>query len=124
MEVRTMYVAFPETACEGIFKTEEECYKYEQALTPKMWDDKGRPTLNGEEAMFVSVKEHMMSLLFEKYGKWNFPGLEEEEENDGYGYFYWDDYDEQFHYLDEGTMKRVQEFMRVQNLTSCSSQEK
>ena len=66
--------------------------------------------------MFVKVDEHMMPVLFDKYGKENFPGLDEED----YGYFYWDGYDETFHYLDEATMRRVQKFMEQHEITSCS----
>ena len=116
MEVRTVYVAFPGTSYETSFKTEEECCNYEQTMTPEMWDVEGNITLNGEEAMFVKVDEDMMPILFDKYGKKNFPGLSEED----YGYFYWDDYDETFHYLDEATMRRVQKFMEQHEITSCS----
>ena len=116
MEVRTIYVAFPGTSCEKTFETEEECLNYEKMETPEMWDMKGNRTLNGEEAMFVKVDEDMMPVLFDKYGKQNFPGLDEED----YGYFYWDDYDETFHYLEEATMKRVQMFMDKHEITSCS----
>ena len=107
MEIRTVYVAFPGTDYEVEFKTEDECRNYEQTMCVQMWDEKGNLTLNGEEAMFVKVGEGMMELLFEKYGKDNFPGLCE----DDYGYFYWDDWDEIFHHLDKGTMERVQHFM-------------
>ena len=110
MEVRTIYVAFPGTSCEKTFETEEECLNYEQMETPEMWDEKGNPTFNGEEAMFVKVNKGMVQVLFDKYGKKNFPGLDEED----YGYFYWDDWYEQFHYLGRlgiGVMKRVQMFM-------------
>lgn len=116
MEVRTFYVAFPGTSCERLFKTEEECLNYEQMEAPEMWDAKGNRTLNGEEAMFVKVDEDMMPALFDKYGKENFPGLDEED----CGFFYWDDCDEIFHYLDEATMRRVQKFMDQHEITSCS----
>ena len=116
MEVRTVYVAFPGTSYETPFKTEEECLNYERMMIPEMWDEKGNPTFNGEEAMFVKVDEDMMSLLFDKYGKENFPGLDEED----YGYFYWDDYDEMFHYLEEATMRRVQKFMEQHEIMPCS----
>lgn len=116
MEVRTIYVAFPGASCEKTFETEEECLNYEQMETPEMWDVEGKRTLNGEEAMFVKVDEDMMPVLFDKYGKKNFPGLSEED----YGYFYWDDYDETFHYLDEATMRRVQKFMEQHEIMSCS----
>ena len=68
MEVRTIYVAFPGTSCEKTFETEEECLNYEKMETPEMWDEKGNPTFNGEEAMFVKVDEDMMPVLFDKYG--------------------------------------------------------
>lgn len=116
MEVRTIYVAFPGTSCEKTFETEEECLNYEQMETPEMWDEKGNPTFNGEEAMFVEVREGMMGLLFDLCDRKNFPGLDEED----YGYFYWDGYDETFHYLDEATMRRVQKFMDKHEITSCS----
>ena len=116
MEVRTIYVAFPGTSCEKTFETEEECLNYEQMETPEMWDEKGNPTFNGEEAMFIKVNKGMVQFLFDKYGKKNFPGLSEED----YGYFYWDDYDETFHYLDEATMRRVQKFMERHEIMSCS----
>ena len=116
MEVRTIYVAFPGTSCEKTFETEEECLNYEQMETPEMWDEKGNPTFNGEEAMFIKVNKGMVQFLFDKYGKKNFPGLDEED----YGYFYWDDYDETFHYLDEATMRRVQKFMEQHEIMSCS----
>ena len=116
MEVRTIYVAFPGTSYETPFKTEEECLNYERMMIPEMWYEKGNPTYNGEEAMFVKVDEDMMSLLFDKYGKENFPGLDEED----YGYFYWDDYDEIFRHLDEGTMRRVQKFMEQHEIMPCS----
>lgn len=116
MEVRTIYVAFPRTSCEKTFETEEECLNYEKMETPEMWDEKGNPTFNGEEAMFVKVDEDMMPILFDKYGKENFPGLDEED----YGYFYWDGYDETFHYLEESTMRRVQKFMEQHEIMSCS----
>ena len=116
MEVRTIYVAFPGTSCEKTFETEEECLNYEQMETPEMWDIEGNRTLNGEEAMFVKVDEDMMPVLFDKYGKENFPGLDEED----YGYFYWDGYDEMFHYLEEATMRRVQKFMEQHEIMSCS----
>ena len=116
MEVRTIYVAFPGTSCEKTFETEEECLNYEQMETPEMWDEKGNPTFNGEEAMFIKVNKGMVQFLFDKYGKKNFPGLDEED----YGYFYWDDYDETFHYLDEATMRRVQKFMERHEIMSCS----
>lgn len=112
MEVRTIYVAFPGTSYETPFKTEEECRNYEQTMTPEMWDVEGNRTPNGEEAMFVKVDEDMMQVLFDKYGKKNFPGLDEED----YGYFYWDDWYEQFHYLGRGVMKRVQMFMEKHNI--------
>ena len=112
MEVRTVYIAFPGTSCERTFETEEECLNYEQMEAPEMWDEKGNPTFNGEEAMFVKVNKGMMQVLFDKYGKKNFPGLDEED----YGYFYWDDWYEQFHYLGRGVMKRVQIFMEKHNL--------
>lgn len=115
MEVRTFYVAFPGTSYETSFKTEEECRNYEQTITPEMWDIEGKRTLNGEEAMFVKVDEDMMPVLFDKYGKKNFPGLDEED----YGCFYWDDYDETFHYLDEATMRRVQRFMNTHEISPC-----
>ena len=116
MEVRTIYVAFPGTSCEKTFETEEECLNYEQMETPEMWDEKGNPTFNGEEAMFIKVNKGMVQFLFDKYGKKNFPGLDEED----YGYFYWDDYDETFHYLEEATMRRVQKFMEQHEIMSCS----
>ena len=116
MEVRTIYMAFPGTSYETSFKTEEECRNYEQTMTPEMWDIEGKRTLNGEKAMFVKVDEDMMPVLFDKYGKGNFPGLDEED----YGYFYWDGYDETFHYLDEATMRRVQKFMEQHEIMSCS----
>ena len=116
MEVRTIYVAFPGTSYETSFKAEEECRNYEQTMTPEMWDTDGIRTFNGEEAMFVKVDEDMMPVLFDEYGKENFPGLDEED----YGYFYWDDYDEIFHRLDEATMRRVQKFMDRHEITSCS----
>lgn len=116
MEVRTIYVAFPGTSCEKTFETEEECLNYEQMETPEMWDMKFNRTLNGEEAMFVEVDKGMMPVLFDKYGEKNFPGLDEEE----YGCFYWDDYDEMFHYLEEATMRRVQKFMERHEIMSCS----
>ena len=116
MEVRTIYVAFPGTSCEKTFETEEECLNYEQMETPEMWDEKGNPTFNGEEAMFIKVNKGMVQFLFDKYGKKNFPGLDEED----YGYFYCDDYDETFHHLDEATMRRVQKFMDQHEITSCS----
>ena len=112
MEVRTVYVAFPGTSCEKSFETEEECLNYEQMETPEMWDEKGNPTFNGEEAMFIKVNKGMVQFLFDKYGKKNFPGLDEED----YGYFYWDDWYEQFHYLGRGVAKRVQIFMEKHNL--------
>ena len=115
MEVRTIYVAFPGTFYETPFKTEEECLNYEQTRTPEMWDVEGNRTFNGEEAMFVKVDEDMMPILFDKYGKKNFPGLSEED----YGYFYWDDYDEVFRYLDEETMRRVQRFMDRHEIKTC-----
>lgn len=115
MEVRTIYVAFPGTSYEASFKTKEECRNYEQTATPEMWDVEGNRTLNGEEAMFVKVDENMMPVLFDKYGKENFPGLDEE----GYGYFYWDDYDEVFRHLDEETMRRVQRFMNTHEISPC-----
>lgn len=114
MEVRTFYVAFPGTSYEVSFKTEEECRNYEQMATPEMWDEKGNLTFNGEEAMFVKVGEGMMQILFDKYGKKNFPGLDEED----YGYFYWDDWHEQFYYLDKDVMKRVQRFMDGHEMAS------
>lgn len=107
MEVRTFYVAFPGTSHEASFKTEEDCRNHEQTMTPKMWDGKGNLTLNAEEAMYVQVQSGMVEYLFDKYGKQNFPGLDEE----NYGYFYWDDWDEKYHYLDEDTIKRVHKFM-------------
>ena len=116
MEVRTIYVAFPGTSCEKTFETEEECLNYEKMETPEMWDEKGNPTFNGEEAMFIKVNKGMVQFLFDKYGKKNFPGLDEED----YGYFYWDDWYEQFHYLGRGVMKRVQIFMDKHEITSCS----
>ena len=116
MEVRTFYVAFPGTSYETSFKTEEECRNYEQTMIPEMWDMKGNRTFNGEEAMFVEVREGMMGLLFDLCDRKNFPGLDEED----YGYFYWDDYDETFHYLDEATMRRVQKFMEQHEIMSCS----
>ena len=112
MEVRTIYVAFPGTSCEKTFETEEECLNYEQMETPEMWDEKGNPTFNGEEAMFIKVNKGMVQFLFDKYGKKNFPGLDEED----YGYFYWDDWYEQFHYLGRGVAKRVQIFMEKHNI--------
>ena len=115
MEVRTIYVAFPGTSYEASFKTEEECCNYEQMATPEMWDEKGNLTFNGEEAMLVKVGEGMMKVLFDKYGKKNFPGLDEED----YGYFYWDDRHEQFYYLDIDVMKRVQRFMDEHEIASC-----
>lgn len=115
MEVRTIYVAFPGTSYETSFKTEEECRNYEQTMTPEMWDMKCNRTFNGEEAMFVEVGKGMMPVLFDKYGKKNFPGLDEED----YGCFYWDDYDEVFRYLDEETMRRVQRFMDRHETKSC-----
>ena len=72
MEVRTIYVAFPGTSCEKTFETEEECLNYEQMETPEMWDEKGNPTFNGEEAMFIKVNKGMVQFLFDKYGKKNF----------------------------------------------------
>ena len=115
MEVRTIYVAFPGTSYETSFKTEEECRNYEQMATPEMWDEKGNLTFNGEEAMFVKVGEGMMQILFDKYGKKNFPGLDEKD----CGYFYWDDWHEQFYYLDKDVMKRVQRFMDGHEMASC-----
>lgn len=112
MEVRTIYIAFPGTSCEKTFETEEECLNYEKMETPEMWDEKGNPTFNGEEAMFIKVNKGMVQFLFDKYGKKNFPGLDEED----YGYFYWDDWYEQFHYLGRGVMKRVQIFMEKHNI--------
>ena len=64
--------------------------------------------------MFVKVGEGMMELLFEKYGESNFPGLDEED----YGYFYWDDWDEKFHYLDKNVIKRVQRFIDGHEMAS------
>lgn len=107
MIMRTIYVAFPETDYEMSFKIETACKEYEETMTPKMWDDKGNPTLNGEEAMFVQIKEGMAGLVFDLYGKSNFPGLDEEDE----GVFYWNDYDETFRYLDTDVIKRVQRFV-------------
>ena len=80
--------------------------------TPEMWDEKDKPTINGEEAMFIKVNKGMVQFLFDKYGKKNFPGLDEED----YGYFYWDDWYEQFHYLGRGVAKRVQIFMEKHNI--------
>ena len=116
MEVRTIYVAFPGTSHETSSKTDEASRNHEQPIPPQLWDVEGTRTLNGEEAMFVKVDEDMMPVLFDKYGKKNFPGLSEED----YGYFYWDDYDEIFHYLDEATMRRVQKFMEQHEIMSCS----
>ena len=115
MEVRTIYVAFPGTSYETSFETEEECRNYEQTVTPEMWDTKCNRTFNGEEAMFVEVGKGMMPVLFDKYGKKNFPGLDEED----YGCFYWDDCDEVFRYLDEETMRRVQRFMNTHEIAPC-----
>lgn len=114
MEVRTFYVAFPGTSYEVSFKTEEGCRNHEQKMTPKMWDEKGNLTLNAEEAMFVQVESGMVEYLFDKHGKQNFPGIDEED----YGYFYWDDWDEKFHYLDEDTIKRVHKFMNEHEIAS------
>ena len=115
MEVRTIYVAFPNTSYEVQFKTEEECLNYELRMTPKMWDRLGNPTLKAEEAMFVKIEEGMVEYLFDKYGEDNFFGLEKGD----YGYFYWDDWDEKFHYLHTGTIKRVQKFIDEHNIVSC-----
>ena len=56
MEVRSIYIAFPETSYETSFKTEEECRNYEQTMIPEMWDEKGNRTFNGAESMFVEVR--------------------------------------------------------------------
>ena len=56
-------------------------------MTPEMWDIEGNRTLNGEEAMFVKVDEDMMPVLFDKYGKGNFPGLDEECIEQSFGLF-------------------------------------
>ena len=114
MEVRTFYVAFPGTSYEVSFKTEEDCRNHEQTMTPKMWDGKGNLTLNVEEAMFVKIESGMVGYLFDKYGKQNFPGIDEED----FGYFYWDDWHEQFYYLDKDVMKRVQRFMDGHEMAS------
>ena len=81
-----------------------------------MWYVVGKCSLNGVVALFLIVVEDLMPVLFDKYGKENFPGLDEED----YGYFYWDDYDEIFRHLDEATMRRVQKFMDRHEITSCS----
>lgn len=107
MEIRTFYVAFPGTSYEISFKTEEECRNHEQLMAPKMWDEKGNLTLNAEEAMFVKIESGMVGYLFDKYGKQNFPGIDEAD----YGYFYWDDCEERFLYLCKDTIKRVHKFM-------------
>lgn len=107
MEIRTVYVAFPGTECERTFQTETACREYEEIAIPKMWDEKGDPTLNGEEAMFVQIKEGMAGLVFDLYGKQNFPGIDEEDE----GVFYWDYYDEVFRYLDMDVIRRAQRFV-------------
>lgn len=107
MEVRTFYVAFPGTSYEVSFKTEEDCRNHEQTMTPKMWDGKGNLTLNAEEAMFVKIENGMVGYLFDKYGKQNFPGIDEED----FGYFYWDDWEERYLYLYKDTIKRVHKFM-------------
>lgn len=114
MEVRTFYVAFPGTSCERSFKTSEECYNYERMMTPEMWDEEGNLTPNAEEAMFIKIEQGMAGYLFDKYGEQNFPGLDEED----YGYYYWDDLDESFHYLYEDTIKRVQKFMDKHDIVS------
>ena len=107
MEIRTVYVAFPRTDYEVTFETEAACREYEVLNVPKMWDNEGNPTLNGEEAMFVQIKEGTAGLVFDLYGKQNFPGIDEEDD----GVFYWDDYDEVFRYLDTDVIKRVQRFV-------------
>ena len=107
MEIRTVYVAFPGTDYETAFEIEEACKEYEEITTPKMWDSEGNPTLNGETAMFVQIKEGMAELVFDLYGKQNFPGIDEEDE----GVFYWDDYDEVFRYLDTDVIRRAQRFV-------------
>lgn len=107
MEKRTVYVAFPRTDYEEEFETEMACREHEGLMVPKMWDSNGFPTLNGEEALFVQIKDGMSRLLFDLYGKHNFPGIDE---YDG-GVFYWDDTDEVFRYLNIDVIKRAQKFI-------------
>ena len=103
-----IYRACPNTSKEKDFDSAEKCREYEREYIPKMWEMGGRETLDGELAYFVYIPEGQGSTLLKLYGEDNFAGIGCEDE----GFFYWDDFDERFHFLDSATIQRVWNFIK------------
>ena len=83
------------------FKTEEECREYEGKAVFSMWDHFGRPTDDVTDCVVAHFPDPEGSRAFINLSR-EVDSTTDGIDYDDYGWFIWDDFCSEFHYVEDG----------------------
>ena len=103
--MRIAYIAFDGKE----FDKEEVCREYEETLksTYMMWDRKGLETDNPDHAIFLLLKTEGAGAAFTKACEVQ-GTLSEGIQKGDIGFFYWDEWDEEYRYLEKSLLDAIE----------------
>lgn len=112
------------------FKTAEDCINHEEAIRGgvKMWDTTGRRTDDVSMAVVISIRNEKSMLAFHQmcyeYAETELAGKDKDAakrligglEEDISGCFYWDDYKDEYRWIDEDLLKPLVSLAREEGI--------
>ena len=92
------------------FNTEEECREYEYKAAFSMWDNLGRPTEDVTYCVVVHFPDPMGSRAFINLSR-EVDNVTDGIDYDDHGWFIWDDFNGEYHYVEDGLIDALRKIL-------------